>query len=337
MGVGERRQGSRGPPNRGVWALLCAAHTPAGRRHTARRSPAARPPRRSAGAATPAMDGRHPIRGRRLRPACWVEAAVLLVAAAAHGARADMLVAHLPPARPGPALAAPWGHDGGDWSPNARLLTTGAAAAAVLAPALPRAAAPSLAAAHAPDLPRATALAPADAAAPPGSSPLRRLAVAVDDFLVASRTLRAQKHKPLLPLDQRDIVALGVAVICLLLAAGSGIGGGAALVPICLVILGARRAGVATPAPPPSPRPFPPPVHPLQLLFSPTPGFPMWDAVALSNVTICGGAIASFAFNAPRRRREPGLDRPLIDWDVILVCSGGAWRRVVGCGRGCER
>ena len=63
----------------------------------------------------------------------------------------------------------------------------------------------------------------------------------------------------------------------------------------------------------------------------------MWDAVALSNVTICGGAIASFAFNAPRRRREPGLDRPLIDWDVILVCSGGAWRRVVGCGRGCER
>ena len=44
-------------------------------------------------------------------------------------------------------------------------------------------------------------------------------------------------------------------------------------------------------------------------------GFPTNIAVALSNITIVGGAIANFLFNAPRRHN----DGPLIDWDLILV------------------
>ena len=39
--------------------------------------------------------------------------------------------------------------------------------------------------------------------------------------------------------------------------------------------------------------------------------------MALSNLTIVGGAIANFAFNV--HRRHPGGDKPLIDWDLIMV------------------
>ncbi len=46
-------------------------------------------------------------------------------------------------------------------------------------------------------------------------------------------------------------------------------------------------------------------------------GFPTNTAVALSNITIVGGAISNFAFNVPRRHTH--FDRPLIDWDLILV------------------
>ena len=46
-------------------------------------------------------------------------------------------------------------------------------------------------------------------------------------------------------------------------------------------------------------------------------GFPTNTAVALSNITIVGGAISNFAFNVPRRHSH--FDRPLIDWDLILV------------------
>jgi uncharacterized membrane protein YfcA len=41
---------------------------------------------------------------------------------------------------------------------------------------------------------------------------------------------------------------------------------------------------------------------------------------------VLGGAVANFALNA--RRRHPGVDRPLVDWDLILVMEpptiGGA-------------
>ena len=46
-------------------------------------------------------------------------------------------------------------------------------------------------------------------------------------------------------------------------------------------------------------------------------GFTPKNAVALSNITIMGGALANLMFNI--RRRHATADRPLIDWDLILV------------------
>ena len=72
----------------------------------------------------------------------------------------------------------------------------------------------------------------------------------------------------------------------LILAAGAGIGGGGILVPIYILVL----------------------------------GFPSKLAIPLSNVTVLGGAIANTLHNAGRRHPGyPAVDRPLIDWDLILV------------------
>ena len=46
-------------------------------------------------------------------------------------------------------------------------------------------------------------------------------------------------------------------------------------------------------------------------------GFHAKQAVALSNVTILGGAIANVVF--AMHRRHPYCDRPLIAWDLILI------------------
>lgn len=46
-------------------------------------------------------------------------------------------------------------------------------------------------------------------------------------------------------------------------------------------------------------------------------GFTAPQAVALSNITILGGALANFLANTSRR--HPSLDRPLIDWDLTMV------------------
>ena len=46
-------------------------------------------------------------------------------------------------------------------------------------------------------------------------------------------------------------------------------------------------------------------------------GFNTDTAVALSNITIVGGAISNFLFNVGRRHEY--FDKPLIDWDLILV------------------
>jgi uncharacterized membrane protein YfcA len=46
-------------------------------------------------------------------------------------------------------------------------------------------------------------------------------------------------------------------------------------------------------------------------------GFPTNTAVALSNITIVGGAISNFIFNVGRRHAY--FDRPLIDWNIILA------------------
>jgi hypothetical protein len=67
-------------------------------------------------------------------------------------------------------------------------------------------------------------------------------------------------------------------------------------------------------------------------------GFTPAQAVALSNITILGGSLANFIANSSRR--HPVLNRPLIDWDLILVMEpttmlgallGGYLNKVGGC------
>lgn len=68
-----------------------------------------------------------------------------------------------------------------------------------------------------------------------------------------------------------------------MVAAAGGIGGGGILVPIYILVL----------------------------RFSPK------YAVPLSNITIFGGAITNTFLNM--KKRHPLADRPLVDWDLILV------------------
>ncbi|CAK0781249.1 hypothetical protein CVIRNUC_005324 [Coccomyxa viridis] len=90
-------------------------------------------------------------------------------------------------------------------------------------------------------------------------------------------------HKPLFPLTRADWIGYGFAAISLFIAAGGGIGGGGILVPLYILLL----------------------------------GFNTDTAVALSNITIVGGAISNFLFNVGRRHAY--FDKPLIDWELILV------------------
>ena len=99
------------------------------------------------------------------------------------------------------------------------------------------------------------------------------------------RQLGSKKHhhKGLLPLDKTDKLGFFFATLGLMIAAGGGIGGGGVLVPIYILIM----------------------------KFSPK------HAIPLSNITVFGGAIANTILNV--RKRHPLADRPLVDWDLILV------------------
>ena len=88
---------------------------------------------------------------------------------------------------------------------------------------------------------------------------------------------------PLLPLTPLTTAALLLSAATVALAAGGGIGAGGVMVPVLLLVLRA----------------------------------PPRAAVALTNVTVCGGAAVAFLFNIGRR--HPTLNRPLIDWDVMLL------------------
>ncbi|CAB1098647.1 unnamed protein product [Ectocarpus sp. CCAP 1310/34] len=90
-------------------------------------------------------------------------------------------------------------------------------------------------------------------------------------------------HKPLHPIDGWDVTAVGLACIGLMIAAAGGIGGGGILVPLYILVLG----------------------------FDPK------HAIPLSNITIFGGAITNTVLNISKR--HPAADRPLVDWDLILV------------------
>ncbi|CAM9922029.1 unnamed protein product [Scytosiphon promiscuus] len=99
-------------------------------------------------------------------------------------------------------------------------------------------------------------------------------------------------HKPLHPIDGWDVTGVGLACIGLMIAAAGGIGGGGILVPLYILVLG----------------------------FDPK------HAIPLSNITIFGGAITNTVLNLSKR--HPNADRPLVDWDLILVMEpltiGGA-------------
>ena len=53
------------------------------------------------------------------------------------------------------------------------------------------------------------------------------------------------------------------------------------------------------------------PIYILVMDFSPK------HAIPLSNITVFGGAVANTLLNV--RKRHPLADRPLVDWDLILV------------------
>jgi uncharacterized membrane protein YfcA len=91
-------------------------------------------------------------------------------------------------------------------------------------------------------------------------------------------------HKPLLPLDKTsDWTGFLCATLGLMIAAGGGIGGGGILVPTYILVM----------------------------------GFTAKEAIPLSNVTVLGGAVANTILNV--QKRHPLANRPLIDWDLILV------------------
>jgi len=91
------------------------------------------------------------------------------------------------------------------------------------------------------------------------------------------------QHKALYPLDSSDVWGFGFASFALMIAAGGGIGGGGMLVPIYILVMG----------------------------FTPK------YAIPLSNVTVLGGSVANTLVNWTKR--HPLADRPLIDWDLILI------------------
>ncbi len=92
-----------------------------------------------------------------------------------------------------------------------------------------------------------------------------------------------EEHAPLFPLTSSDYTGFVCAICGLMVAAGGGIGGGGILVPIYILVMG----------------------------FSPK------NAIPLSNITVFGGAIANTWLNTSKR--HPLADRPLVDWDLILV------------------
>lgn len=93
----------------------------------------------------------------------------------------------------------------------------------------------------------------------------------------------AGQHKGFFPLSNRETIGLGLSAFFLMIAAGGGIGGGGILVPVYILVM----------------------------------GMPLKVAVPMASITIFGGAISNFYLNFTKR--HPFADRPLIDWDLILM------------------
>ncbi len=87
----------------------------------------------------------------------------------------------------------------------------------------------------------------------------------------------------LAPLTRRAVVGFMLSSLGVTLGSSGGVGGGGIVVPIYIIVLGL------------SPR----------------------FAIPLGSVTVLGGSLAGLMLNL--RRRHPLADRPVIDWDLILV------------------
>jgi uncharacterized membrane protein YfcA len=90
-------------------------------------------------------------------------------------------------------------------------------------------------------------------------------------------------HKDLFPLDGYDYLGTVLIGVGLMIAAAGGVGGGGIVVPLRIIICG---------------------VHPKQ-------------AIPLSNFTILGSSITNMVLNLSKV--HPEANRPLVDWDLILV------------------
>lgn len=105
-----------------------------------------------------------------------------------------------------------------------------------------------------------------------------------DDYIDDFYAFQEDPGPPtLLPITATDVFGLMLAAMGATLAAGGGIGGGGIFVPVYIVVM--------------------------QL--------PPRMAIPLSAVTVMGGAMASTFVNF--QRRHPMADRPIIDWDIMLV------------------
>lgn len=91
------------------------------------------------------------------------------------------------------------------------------------------------------------------------------------------------QHERGIQMDSRDWAGFSLAALLIMIAAGGGIGGGGVLVPTYIFVLG----------------------------FDPK------YAIPLSNCTILGSSISNLILNV--NKRHPYADRPLIDWDIMLM------------------
>ena len=95
--------------------------------------------------------------------------------------------------------------------------------------------------------------------------------------------VRICAHKRFLPMDTRDYIAIGLAILLCAISAGGGIGGGGLLLPMLILLLEFRP-------------------H---------------DASPLANATVLGGAVANLLYYT--HQLHPSGRRPLISFEVALM------------------
>jgi uncharacterized membrane protein YfcA len=102
----------------------------------------------------------------------------------------------------------------------------------------------------------------------------------IDDFYAFEQEDRAPR---LFPLTPRVLLGYMIAAMALTLGASGGIGGGGIIVPVFILIMGLQPK----------------------------------VAIPIGAATVLGGSIGSTLMNFSRR--HPLADRPIIDWDLVLV------------------